>query len=336
MTEDKTRTAQTILGGSHLKPSQLRDLIEPDMFRQWQASHIYIKNKFKDQNSDIAREARAAANRRQQALLGSLSNGPEATRDYLCDQLLNGDSDALTQFPKMAGPITPGAMKDLPADDEERIHGELKAQGLVPAVAAESSFWALCHTRWIGETIFGPDVADVFTAGGPRGTGPEERTRNFLRRTGGLQGVRGYTSVITDCPISSAWWRVSLAREIHETISGEPGPSPSFEDIHDILRIKSVWTALIDLSVHRVTAINAPRARAAVVAAAAEHSLGDQSHIGKPQIQDAIQSVGALAYRSSLYTAAWDMLVAAARNGLGTRQRSRGSGVTRRREREGR
>ena len=318
-----------------MKASQLRDVIGPDMFRQWQTSHIYIKNRLKDNNSDKAREDRAEANRRQDALLASLSRGPEATRNYLCDQLLDGDINALTQFPKIADPITPAAMKDLPADDEERIHRELTAQGLAPAVAAESSFWMLSHTRWIGESVFGPDVADVFTAGGPRGTGSEERTRNFLRRTGGLHGVRGYTSVISDCPISSAWWRVNLAREIQDTISKEPGVSISFENIHDALRIKPVWTTLIDLSVHRVTAINAPRARAAVISAVVEHRLGEDSRIGKSQIQDSIQSVGALAYRYSLHTAAWDLLVTAARNSLGTPQRPRERKVraTRRRDR---
>ena len=292
------------------------------MFRQWQASHIYIKSKFKDQNSDLAREARSKATRSQDNLLSVLSRGPATTRDYLCDQLLDGDRDVLTQFPRMSGPITPTAMNDLPADEEERIHKELTAQGLVPVVAAESSFWTLSHTRWIGENIFGTDIAEVFTVGGPRSTGPEQRTRNFLRRTGGLQGVRGYTSVITDCPMSSAWWRVSLAREILDTISKEPGTSLSFEDVHHILRIKHVWTKLINLSVHRVTAINAPRARAAVIAAIMEH-IQSGSSTSESKIQDTIQAVGALDYRYSLHTANWDRLVSAARSGLGTTERSR-------------
>lgn len=299
-----------------MKMDQLRSLIEADMFRQWQASYIYVKSRFKDQNSDSARAARTDVQRCQQTLLDSLSNGPEATRDYLCDELLNGDTDALAQFPKISGPLTPVAMKDLPACDEKIIHGALIDQGLVPAVAAESSFWALCHTRWIGEGIFGSDLTEIFTAGGTRGT--EARTRNFLRRTGGLHGVRGYTSVITDCPISAAWWRVSLATEIQHTISVEPGPSLSFEDTHGILRIKPMWTTLIDLSVHRVTAINVRRARAAVVTATAAHLSDGNSRIRKPQIQDAIQSVGALAYRYNLYNADWDMLVTAALNGLET------------------
>ena len=133
----------------------------------------------------------------------------------------------------------------------------------------------------------------------------------------GLHGVRGYTSVLTNCPISSAWWRVSLAREIQHTISVEPSLSLSFEDTHDILQMKPMWTTLIDLSVHRVTAINVRRARAAVVAATAAHLSDGNLRIRKAQIQDAIQSVGALAYRYSLYNADWDMLVTAARNGFG-------------------
>ncbi len=306
-----------------MKLDQLRGLIEPDMFRQWQASYIYVKSNFKDQNSDRARAARTDVQRRQQSLLDSLANGPEAARDYLCDQLLNGDTDALVQFPEIRGPLTPATMKDLPAYDEKRIEGALTDQGLMPAVAAESSFWALCHTRWIGEGLFGADIAETFTAGGTRGAGTEARTRNFLRRTGGLHGVRGYTSVITDCPISSAWWRVSLAREIQHTISVEPGPSLDFEDTHEILRTKPMWTTLIDLSVHRVTAVNIRRARAAVVAAVAAHVSADNSRIREHQIQDAIQSVGGLAYRYSLYNADWDMLVTTAHKGLGTTQHSR-------------
>ena len=233
-------------------------------FSEWQQS-LAARN-----NKALTDEARADIEARQRTLLAAVADGPDALASHLRARLglEAGAEIGAPPLPRTA--LTPAEFRDPPIGLERELAAAW--EGLVePRRAAQPLFWLLCHVEWIGQGRI-DDIEAALTLGGERTT--DRRTRNFLRRTGGLPHVRYNVTALSDCPLARAWWVRRVAAEASRASDGALG----VEEAHEALQgHRQVWETLALLSLRRVTAINHPRARAALVAAIAEHGLTDDS-----------------------------------------------------------
>ena len=171
---------------------------------------------------------------------------------------------ALREVPHLPNPLTAGEMSQLPAYAEQKLAEPLH-ESLTPAQAAQPAIWTMCHAAWIARGDFGSNLAAIFCEG-PRANTVEARTRNFLRRTGGLRRVRGNTSPLVDCPISAAWWRYRVALEA-SSIAKREGSDLAVAAAHETVRTRDVWDYLVGMSLRQVTSVCASTARSAAVVA---------------------------------------------------------------------
>lgn len=317
---------------------QVLQLVDVEAYRHWQQHIIYEKsrkvktsanaadsiNGISDGNGSTPTpdpgDADATADNerdeirvRQRALIDAVAQGPAALCQYLLRTLRVTDTTALHDaVPPLPNPLTAAAMQRLPRYDEEKIAESL--QRVTPPEAATPVFWTACHAIWIEQGYFEDLVASFLEGPGTRDS--EARTRNFLRRTGGLERVRGKVSVLVNCPIAMAWWRVRTAREIVE-VSEETGVE--FSTAHELLHDPTIWAELTGLSVKRLTSLNAPRARAAAMVALIERGTIDndvKASLKKTRCQGALRAVGRLSHSFSLNATPWQTLVQSALVGI--------------------
>lgn len=291
----------------------LTGLVDNERHDAWQASLIFEARNYRDQNSDEAAERRESVAAAQGRLVDAVGNGFLATAQYILMALgVENGVQALREVPHLPNPLTAGEMSHLPAYAEQRLAESLH-KALTPSQAANPAVWTICHAAWISRGDFGSNLASVFCEG-PRANTAEARTRNFLRRTGGLRRVRGNTSPLVDCPISAAWWRYRIALEVNE-IAGEEGQSLGVPEAHEVLRLRSVWENLVGMSLKQVTAVSATRARAAAVVAFEQHQR-ESNGPTRAQVQGAIRELARLSYGHSLWQISWSGLVQAATRGI--------------------
>jgi hypothetical protein len=292
----------------------LEELINLEDYEDWQKQVIYEKKDYRDQDSKeaVARQQSAAAE--QARLADALGNGPGAAADYLFVVLsVVSQRQALQQVPELPNALTEGEMSQLPEHAERELALSLH-ESISSAQAAQPAVWALCHAVWIKRWNFGRNLATVFCEG-PRANTMEARTRNFLRRTGGLRRVRGNTSPLVDCPIAAAWWRCRIAQEASGIAQGE-GTSLSLETAHKALRVRDVWENLVTMSLKRVTSVCAPRARAAAVVAFSQVGLDSGQTMTRAQVQGAIRELARFSHGYSLWYGPWSELLDAAVRGM--------------------
>lgn len=267
-------------------------------FTEWQRS-LAVRPRELD-----SEEARLAYVQRQQGLADALSEGASALARYLRGHLELDSADLIgaPNLPREA--LTPHEFREAPAELETEL-AEAWDGRISSADASKPLFWLLCHIEWIEQGRFGPDrMHAFFTEGGGRGDTLDARTRTFLRRTGGLPHVRGNVSVLTDCPLARAWWRVRVAAEVAE----EPDSLLTLAEAHDVLRAAGqVWSEIAQMGLQRTTAINQPRARAALVAA-----LADTGEANKAAVTRSAQALARAASTRSLAHVPWPELKAIA------------------------
>lgn len=309
-------------------------LVDGDAYQMWQQHIIYEKNRERsssnqstgdgtstsidsdDEQSDSASDEqryRDEVNTKQLELIAAVNAGPAQCSRYLLRQLRVSDEPSLrAAVPALPNPLTAAAMQRLPRFDETKI-----AQSLASVSAREAAtpvYWAACHAIWIEQGVFDDLVVSFLE--GPKADNAEARTRNFLRRTGGLERVRGKVSVLVNCPISMAWWRVRIAREV---VAEAPSSSIDFEAAHQLLHDPSIWPELTGLSVKRITSLNAPRARAAAVVALDQRGTlgnGIKASLRKAHCQGALRALGRLSHSFSLNTVPWEAVLDTARTGI--------------------
>ncbi len=239
----------------------------------------------------------------QDELIGKLKEGPAAIESFIVTSALKiADLDAARSSVPKLGPLTAGEMSKLPSYAELRV-AESLSSSITASAAAEPAIWALCHAVWMGREVFGRDLPTVFIYG-PKADDKEAHTRNFLRRTGGLPPARGNVSVLMNCPVSAAWWRVRLAEQVQTNSEGRI----EFDEAHQLLRVNHVWENLVGMPLQQVTAVSAPQALAAVVSALVEvHGAGVR--IERGTVQAAIRALGHLSYSHSLHAVSLSVLV---------------------------
>ena len=291
----------------------LTGLVDAARHDEWQASLIFEVRDYRDRDSDAAAERRRSVDEAQERLAHAVGGGSSATGQYLLSALcVENGAQALEEVPHLPNPLTAGEMSHLTAHAEKKL-AELLHESLTTAQAANPAVWTICHAVWITRGDFGPNLAKVFFEG-PRADTMEARTRNFLRRTGGLRRVRGNTSPLVDCPISAAWWRYRVALEVNN-IASEKGRTLGVDEAHETLRQRNVWENLVGMSLRQVTAVSASIARAVVVAELARHRR-ESSGLTRAQVQGAIRELARLSYGHSLSHVPWIALERAAQRGI--------------------
>ena len=234
-------------------------------FSEWQQS-LAARN-----NNALDDEERAGLEERQRALLAAVADGPEALARHLRARLGLEAGTAIGAPPLPRTALTPNEFPNPPIELERELAAAWDGQ-VDPGQAAQPLFWLLCHIEWIEQGRF-DDIKAALTLGDGARTA-DQRTRNLLRRTGGLPHVRYNVTAFSDCPLARAWWRVRLAAEAARASEDAIGVEEAHKALH---ANRQVWEALVMVSVRNVTAINHPAARAALVAAVAERALADTS-----------------------------------------------------------
>ena len=245
-------------------------------------------------------KAKAALRERQERLLAALGAGAAPFGACLREAagLKPGERIGAPPFPRPA--LSPGEFPDLPAELELEIAAAW--DGIVqPGPASRPLFWLLCHIEWIEQERFGADVLPAFFT--DRHKDPDGRTRDFLRRSGGIY-VRGSVSAHSDCPLARAWWRTGIAAEA----ASDPGAEVTPEQAHAVLRAsRQVWEKFVELALKRVVAISQPRARAALISA-----LARRERVTPDAVQEIAQALARHGLVRSIEHTAWDELHAIA------------------------
>ena len=224
-----------------------------------------VEQRFSDWQRGLATRGNTIPARvadRQKELHRVVSEGPLAFATYLRGRLGLKAEDSI-DAPVLPVHIDASEYRDPPFNLERTLSKSW--DGLIRRRdASRPVFWTLAHIRWLEEGQLGDQIEETLLRGGGRDSTEDQRTRNLLRRVGGLPHVRGKVSVLSDSPISRAWWRGSVASEIADAAAGDPTLSAA--DVHRVLHSHNdAWARLIGDSVHRITVMNQPRARAALV-----------------------------------------------------------------------
>ena len=278
-------------------------------FREWQSNLVYQAKRHKGLAPHQQRLIQQNTAGRQQALADAISAGPHAVRDFLCSNLGAGGATALLdKLPALPGPLTEAEMAQTTFHVDREFSAVMEDWGITPMLAGEPSFWALCHARWIGDGSFPDGVARVFAGGDKNTADHEAMTRTFLRRICGLPVERGNTSVITDCPLSAAWWRYRIAAEVSNSLVNE-GEVLIVSQAHRVLQGSVVWESFVMNMIRRFASVNAPRARAAIVLALHQHSLQNQGRsVPRELLSSCMQKVAQLGDRFSFALVEWTRL----------------------------
>lgn len=297
--------------------ADLDALISRAAFRDWQSGLIYQGKRHKrlSEAEQVAIQQDTA--QRQQVLADAIALGPRAVRDFLCDMASNSEAVALLDdMPAVPRPLTEAEMAQTTFHVDREVSSVLDDWSITPMLAGESSFWALCHARWIGDGMFPDGVARVFAGGEKTVSDTEAMTRTFLRRVCGLPVERGNISVITDCVLSAAWWRFRLAREASDTLANE-GEALSIAEAHRVLQGSVIWETFVLNMIRRLASLNSPRARAAVVLALHEHSRRNRGRsVPREVVTGCMQKVAQLGDRFSFALIDWALLAETATGAL--------------------
>ncbi len=294
-------------------------------FAEWQDGLIFERKKHKRKGRSAGMEIVSGVERKQRALSRAIERGHGCLGRYLRSALKIG-LGAKIGAPPLPRPVIEAAEYREPGLGLEREIGTAWVGKLDADIASRPLFWTLCHIRWIEDGSLGRSgskLADALSMGGRRTL--ENRTRNVLRRMGGLATVRGNVSVYSDCTLARAWWRCEFARQVEEATAGSEA-AISREEAHEILHEnRPAWEELVMLSLYRLTVINEKRARAQIV----RHLGGilrDGEGFGKAHVKEAAVRLARHGHRRSLASASWKELdeVVAQTDGRRTERPDRG------------
>lgn len=270
-----------------------------ERFGRWQQGMVFEKKYYKKTKVSDVRKIKGGIRDRQKDLKRAVSECPDSVGAYLRKQLGLTDSHPINA-PALDRQLTPQEFVNPPVELEMEL-GTTWREEITPRHAAMPHFWLLCHIKWIEQGKLGDSghlLREALLRGPRRGNPLESETRNFLRRTGGIF-VRGNTSVLSDCPLSRAWWRHRLATEVAGVTEGEMAQTSAHEVLH---RSGPGWETLVMLSLKRITAISQPAARAAIIVYLARHPDRKFDQTG---VKQAASTLARLGLRRSLVYPSW-------------------------------
>lgn len=232
--------------------------------RKWQESLIWEKAKHKRKANEEQQTLRKKIIHRQNVLGQCTKDGVASLASYLRNILELGEHTI--DVPTLPRKLSVAEFHEPPLDLEIEI-GDSLASKVTIAQASSPLYWLICHLGWLEDNLLPEDIhaalcSSSTTTGKEHNERLEAETRNFLRRSGGIY-VRGHVSVLSDCPISRAWWRRRLAREATSYIQ----PIVDVDAVHRVLyRRRPVWEEFVMIPLRRFTVTGHPRVRAAIVA----------------------------------------------------------------------
>lgn len=246
-----------------------------DRYGEWVAKLIWIARHERHRNDAERQRRHRQVTERQRELRRVIGGDPKATAGWLRAQLgLEEPGTLMIEAPQLPRRLTADEFIEPPFELEQEI-GEALSAEVTARDAARPWFWLVCHIAWLERGDIAGNVQRAFcwssaAAGKLDETGQSEaETRNFLRRTGGIEMVRGKVSVLSDCPLARAWWRYRLAHNAAHTAGDGKALNPA--DAHRCLHHSGpIWEELVRLGVKRLTVLNHDRARAALVAELAQ------------------------------------------------------------------
>ena len=273
-------------------------------FSNWQSQIVFDQRKYGKparHNQEIVERVRD----RQEKLASEVDKGPRQLGAYLRRVLKLGVGDEIDALPFPRDCLTPHEFVRPPIELEEELGRSWQA--LPPRLASRPVFWLLCHVAWIEQGRLGDSGHLVRAAlmDDPRAKDSEARTRNLLRRTGGIF-VRGNVSVFSNCPMARAWWRWYLALQVAQVTEGKVGRTDAHATLH---ANDGAWEELAMLSLRRITVVNQRRARAAVVSRLHE-LLGQHGKLDKNHVKEVAVEFARVGLRRSLEHTPWEELVA--------------------------
>lgn len=223
----------------------------------------------------------------QSELMTAARGGTTLLLKYLRGELgVKNRSDMLEEereIPLLVRLLTVDEARYVPVELEQEIVGGLAT--ISAADAARPAFWTAAHIVWAEEDLLEEGWARKLV-----GKDADATARNVCRNLGGLPHVRGKISVLVDCPLARAWWRVRMAGLIADA-SDEP---LDIESIHRMLHSSTVWATLAGELVRRVAVMNEPRALAAMF------SLFSEGHVASLNSKNVLKMIHRLASYSTV------------------------------------
>ena len=269
----------------------------------WQTAAV--KTGRKDDKHATAHNERAKP--LQEELIAAVKDGPQALASLMRDKLGLGVTQVI-DAPELPRPLTSSEFRDPPLALERELCVSLP--DLTPAIAAQPAFWTICHLDWIEADCFEPPLEPFFLGSKVSGKMPattDRAVRNLFRRMGGLPHVRGKLSVLADCPISCAWWRLRVARLAVDE-SKRVGDPVSVKDAHRVLHAGSdAWARLVGDSVRRITVVNSSRLHAALIAEYFD-TARDKGGLPAKELQAVIRELATFGTTFCFDTVPWNEL----------------------------
>lgn len=270
----------------------LLERVDP-VFGVWQRSLVPHKEPREDsQDAEAFREPRNELDRACEGGLGHLSA-------YLRRELSLTLSDNI-EAPNLPRRLTGPEIREMPIELESEIGSAMKT--IPVAWASRPAYWLICHIDWVQREFFEEDLHSIFMDS-DREVTLNQRTRNFLRRTGGLPHIRGTVSVFSDCPIARGWWRSRIALDVSEASNGHLSLTEAHKTLH---ASNQAWEELVRLAIWRLTVISHPRVRAAIVNHMALKL--EMSSLSPNVVKEAAVAVARHGMHYSLHHLTWDEL----------------------------
>lgn len=193
----------------------------------------------------------------QAELAESAREGTPALVEYLRGHLDIKNRSAMLEseqkVPLLVRKLTADEARLVPVELEREIAVSLETVSAEDAV--RPAFWTAAHIVWAEEGLLEDGWASKLV-----GKDDDTTARNVCRYLGGLPHVRGKISVLINCPLSRAWWRVRMAHRIADASEHYL----TFEETHRMLHRPPVWEVFTEELVRRLAVMNELRALAAI------------------------------------------------------------------------
>ena len=271
--------------------------------RQWQADSIFEQKRHKGVAKRDLRALRAQIAERQKDLAQHVDQGSTALANYM-RAVLGSSSELPVAVPVLSRVMTLEEFRD-PTFEIEQLLTESMAGQIPRSLARQPAFWYACMAEWIEAGVLPANLHDALLVGQRRKTQQallDHQTRNFIRRTGGIDVVRNRISVISDCPVSRAWWRRTVASDIEAAAEGEIDVGTAHRVLH---ANNDEWENFAMDALKRITVTSHPRLRAAVVCQFSNARRDKEMDAGRPQLQAVARELGRLGVTVSMQHIPW-------------------------------
>lgn len=270
--------------------------------RQWQADNIFQRKRHKGTSKRELRGLREQITERQQELARHVDGGTSALTDYMQDKLRITD-DLLSVVPSLSRKMTLDEFRDPPFEIELALAKSMVGQ-ITRSQARQPAFWFVSMLEWIRSDMLPANLSEALLVGQSRATQQElleHQTRNFIRRTGGIDVERGKISVLSDCSVSRAWWRRTIAEDAAHASNGEMDADSAHRILH---AHNDEWESFALDALRRLTVTSHPSLRAAVLCAFPNAKRGDGA-TNRPKLQATARSLGRLGLTASVQHIPW-------------------------------